>query len=66
MVTIIGYYSLMQNHTLYLLMKGRIHMSKQIRTMMIGAHPDDCDFRCGGLAFKYARTGHALSPVPVE
>ena len=28
--------------------------------MMIGAHPDDCDFRCGGLALKYARAGHIV------
>ena len=27
---------------------------------MIGAHPDDCDFRCGGLALKYARAGHKV------
>lgn len=33
---------------------------KQIRAMMIGAHPDDCDFRCGGLALKYARAGHKV------
>lgn len=32
-------------------------MEKQIRAMMIGAHPDDCDFRCGGLALKYAQAG---------
>lgn len=35
-------------------------MQKQIRVMMIGAHPDDCDFRCGGLALKYARAGHKV------
>ena len=35
-------------------------MSKQIRAMMIGAHPDDCDFRCGGLALKYADAGHKV------
>ena len=33
---------------------------KQIRAMMIGAHPDDCDFRAGGLALKYARAGHKV------
>ena len=27
---------------------------------MIGAHPDDCDFCCGGLALKYARAGHKV------
>ena len=35
-------------------------MAKQIRAMMIGAHPDDLDFRCGGLAVKYARLGHKV------
>lgn len=35
-------------------------MKKQIRAMMIGAHPDDCDFRCGGLALKYAQAGHKV------
>ena len=33
---------------------------QQIRAMMIGAHPDDCDFRCGGLALKYAQAGHKV------
>jgi LmbE family N-acetylglucosaminyl deacetylase len=33
---------------------------KEIRAMMIGAHPDDCDFRCGGLALKYAQAGHRV------
>ena len=33
---------------------------KQIRAMFIGAHPDDCDIRCGGLALKYARAGHKV------
>lgn len=35
-------------------------MERKIRAMMIGAHPDDCDFRSGGLAIKYARAGHAV------
>ncbi len=35
-------------------------MKKEIRAMMIGAHPDDCDFRCGGLAVKYAQLGHKV------
>ena len=30
------------------------------RIMMIGAHPDDCDFRCGGIALKYARMGYKV------
>ena len=35
-------------------------MEKQIRAMMIGAHPDDCDFRCGGLALKYVHAGYQV------
>ena len=33
---------------------------KQLKVMMVGAHPDDCDIRCGGLALKYARAGHKV------
>ena len=32
----------------------------KIKALMIGAHPDDCDFRCGGLALQYARAGHKV------
>ena len=28
--------------------------------MMIGVHSDDCNFRYGGLALKYARAGHQV------
>ena len=28
--------------------------------MMIGAHPDDCDFRCGGIALKYSKLGYKV------
>ena len=35
-------------------------MKQEIRAMMIGAHPDDCDFRYGGLALKYAKAGHKV------
>lgn len=35
-------------------------MENQKRIMMIGAHPDDCDFRCGGIALKYARLGYKV------
>jgi len=30
------------------------------RILMIGAHPDDCDFRCGGIALKYAKLGYKV------
>jgi len=35
-------------------------MGRQKRIMMIGAHPDDCDFRCGGIALKYSKMGHKV------
>lgn len=35
-------------------------MSENKRIMMIGAHPDDCDFRCGGIALKYAKLGYKV------
>lgn len=38
-------------------------MAKQLRAMMIGAHPDDCDFRCGGVALKYVQAGHKVKIV---
>ncbi len=28
--------------------------------LMIGAHPDDCDLRCSGLASKYVQAGHRV------
>lgn len=31
-----------------------------MKIMMIGAHPDDCDFYTGGTAAKLARRGHAV------
>ncbi len=40
--------------------KKGVLIVKEIRAMMIGAHPDDNDFRCGGLALKYARAGHKV------
>ena len=33
---------------------------EQLRVMIIGAHPDDCDFECGGIALKYAKLGHKV------
>ena len=35
-------------------------MSKQLRILMIGPHPDDCDIRCGGTALKYVQAGHIV------
>jgi len=38
-------------------------MSKQLRALMIGAHPDDCDFRCAGLVAKYVAAGHIVKYI---
>lgn len=38
---------------------------KPLRIMMIGAHPDDCDICCGGIAIKFARLGHVVKFVSV-
>ena len=40
-------------------------MEKQLRVLMIGAHPDDCDFSAGGTAAKYARLGHKVKFISV-
>jgi LmbE family N-acetylglucosaminyl deacetylase len=37
----------------------------KIRVIAIGAHPDDCDFRAGGTAAKFAAMGHAVKFVSV-
>ena len=37
----------------------------KIRVIVFGAHPDDCDFRAGGTAAKYAEMGHAVKFVSV-
>jgi LmbE family N-acetylglucosaminyl deacetylase len=33
---------------------------KTLHIMVIGAHPDDCDGGCGGLAIKYSSLGHKV------
>lgn len=38
---------------------------KQLRVMVIGAHPDDCDFGCGGTAIKFAQQGHVVKFLSV-
>lgn len=40
-------------------------MDNMLKILMIGAHPDDCDFRCGGIAIKYARKGHSVTFLSV-
>ena len=31
-----------------------------MKILMIGAHQDDNEFRCGGLAYKYVKAGHEV------
>lgn len=38
-------------------------MSEPLRILAIGAHPDDCDIRVGGLALMYADLGHKVKFV---
>jgi LmbE family N-acetylglucosaminyl deacetylase len=39
--------------------------NEKLRIIMIGAHPDDCDFRAGGTAILFARMGYAVKFVAV-
>ncbi|MEX0886767.1 MAG: PIG-L deacetylase family protein [Phycisphaeraceae bacterium] len=34
--------------------------NEPLRILVIGAHPDDCDIKCGGVAARYADAGHAV------
>lgn len=36
-----------------------------LRVMVIGAHPDDCELRAGGIALKYRAAGHEVRFVSV-
>jgi len=38
---------------------------EQIRVIVIGAHPDDCDLKAGGTAALFAEMGHAVKFVSV-
>jgi LmbE family N-acetylglucosaminyl deacetylase len=42
---------------------GKKMGDRPLRIMAIGAHPDDCDAKVGGLAIKYARQGHQVKFV---
>jgi LmbE family N-acetylglucosaminyl deacetylase len=33
---------------------------KTLNVMVVGAHPDDCDFKCGGTALKFLAAGHKV------
>ena len=39
--------------------------SKQIRVIVFGAHPDDCDIKAGGVAALYSQHGHSVKFVSV-
>ncbi len=38
---------------------------KQLRVLVFGAHPDDCDIKAGGVAARYAQQGHHVKFVSV-
>ncbi len=40
-------------------------LAEAIRVIAIGAHPDDCDIKAGGIAAKYAALGHKVRFVSV-
>ncbi len=40
-------------------------MPESLRLLVIGAHPDDAEFRAGGLAAKYRQLGHVVRFVSV-
>jgi LmbE family N-acetylglucosaminyl deacetylase len=37
--------------------------NNQLRVIVFGAHPDDCDLEAGGIAIKYAKMGHKVKFV---
>ncbi len=39
--------------------------TKQIRVLVFGAHPDDCDIKAGGVAALYSQQGHHVKFVSV-
>jgi LmbE family N-acetylglucosaminyl deacetylase len=48
------------------LLKGTIAMTdSKLRVLVIGAHPDDCDIKAGGVAALYAQQGHTVKFVSV-
>lgn len=38
---------------------------KPLRVMMIGAHPDDCDIKAGGIGILFSKMGHAVKFLSV-
>jgi LmbE family N-acetylglucosaminyl deacetylase len=45
--------------------QGPAASSPKLRILAIGAHPDDCDIKFAGTAFKFARAGHAVKFLSV-
>jgi LmbE family N-acetylglucosaminyl deacetylase len=37
-----------------------MNAESKLRVLVIGAHPDDCEFKAGGVATKYAALGHTV------
>lgn len=35
-------------------------MGEETRVLVIGAHPDDCEFKCGGTGIKYVQKGYRV------
>jgi LmbE family N-acetylglucosaminyl deacetylase len=54
---------LMVNSLLFAQTPAPTGKSKQIRVIVFGAHPDDCDITTGGLAALYVSLGHAVKFV---
>lgn len=58
-----SYYQRDKIHIFYV--KDRKVMKKSLKILMIGAHPDDSDFRCGGTAVKYIQRGNQVRSLSV-
>jgi LmbE family N-acetylglucosaminyl deacetylase len=39
--------------------------NQPLKTIVFGAHPDDCDIKAGGIAIQYAQLGHHVRFVSV-
>lgn len=50
---------------LSLFLLGALNLSAEVRVIVFGAHPDDCDFRAAGTAAQFVRLGHKVKFVAV-